>query len=445
MITVFILLFGCEQHDDIKTNPFVGIWKDGNTKREFFDNGKFKFTLNYFGEGTKHITTGLYGYNSDQQTLSISIDGGESRIYLVQYVSQDNIVYYDPTDLETISLIRIGENQSNELNQTANCYIVTSSGSYEFKTVKGNSLESVGNVSYAEVLWESYGSDKRINVGDLINNVRYEDGRILYKVASPFKEGNAVIAAKDVSGKILWSWHIWLTDKPKDNVYNNAVIVMDRNLGATSAMPGDVGALGLMYQWGRKDPFLGSSSISKDIDARSTIVWPVPIESTSITGTISYAIANPTTFITDNGYNWDWYYTGSESTDNTRWHSFKTIYDPCPAGWRVPDGGENGVWSNANLDYQVNYDSINHGILIGSSFSNPSAWYPAAGYRSGYSGSLCDNLGCGRYSSVTPYTPNGKYVYAFCFMEEDDSHMAYISTADNLCRGYGASVRCVQE
>ena len=36
--------------------------------------------------------------------------------------------------------------------------------------------------------------------------------------------------------------------------------MMDRNLGATSATPGNVGSLGLLYQWGRKDPFLGSSS-----------------------------------------------------------------------------------------------------------------------------------------------------------------------------------------
>ena len=81
---------------------------------------------------------------------------------------------------------------------------------------------------------------------------------------------------------------------------------MDRNLGATSAEEGDVCALGLLYQWGRKDPFLGSSSISKSIEANSTITWPLPIESTKTVGTIEYSILNPTTFITK--YQNDWLY-----------------------------------------------------------------------------------------------------------------------------------------
>ena len=36
---------------------------------------------------------------------------------------------------------------------TANCYIVSEQGTYSFKTVKGNSSKSVGDVASAEVLW----------------------------------------------------------------------------------------------------------------------------------------------------------------------------------------------------------------------------------------------------------------------------------------------------
>jgi hypothetical protein len=44
----------------------------------------------------------------------------------------------------------------------------------------------------------------------------------------------------------------------------------------------------------------------------------------------------------------DWIYVASiTQIDNTRWQSEKTIYDPCPAGWRVPDGGEESVWYKA--------------------------------------------------------------------------------------------------
>ena len=159
--------------------------------------------------------------------------------------------------------------------ESANCYIVSEAGKYKFKTVKGNSSTSVGNLSTCEVLWESFGTSTTPTIGDLIKGVTYKDGYIEFETASTFREGNAVIAVKDASGTILWSWHIWLTDQPQGHTYNNgAVVMMDRNLGATSATPGDVGALGLLYQWGRKDPFLGSSSISDDIEAKSTITWP---------------------------------------------------------------------------------------------------------------------------------------------------------------------------
>lgn len=153
---------------------------------------------------------------------------------------------------------------------TANSYIVCESGRYSFAATKGNSSDPVGSAASAEVLWESFGTDAAPKAGDLVSDVQIDGDRIAF-TASALK-GNAVIAAKDASGIILWSWHIWLTEQPEDQVYNNnAGTMMDRNLGATSATPGDVGALGLFYQWGRKDPFLGSSSISECIPAKSTI------------------------------------------------------------------------------------------------------------------------------------------------------------------------------
>lgn len=146
-------------------------------------------------------------------------------------------------------------------NGTANCYIADSGEKYQFATVKGNSEESVGEVASAEVLWETIGTDIAPKKGDLIKELVYEDDTISFKT-NTFK-GNALIAAKDKAGKILWSWHIWITLEPKDQVYrNNAGTMMDRNLGALTTIKGDASAIGLIYQWGRKDPFLGSSDIS---------------------------------------------------------------------------------------------------------------------------------------------------------------------------------------
>ena len=331
----------------------------------------------------------------------------------------------------------------NTFTSPANCYIVTKAGTYAFKAVKGNSSESVGSVASAEVLWETFGTDVAPAVGDLVKDVSYKDGEITFKATD--KKGNAVIAAKDASDKVLWSWHIWLTDQPKEQEYdNNAGTMMDRNLGATSATPGDVGALGLLYQWGRKDPFLGSSSISEAVEAKSTITWPSAVSSDSSNGTIAYAIANPTTFIAGNDSNYDWYYTGSKSTDDTRWTASdkaKSIYDPCPSGWRVPDGGSNGVWAKAigsPDDFNYVYNNTDEGINFSGKFGSASTiWYPASGYRSNSDGSLISvgNNGC--YSSASPL----QYVELSLFF----LNSGVVNPSNYSFRAYGMAVRCVKE
>ena len=313
--------------------------------------------------------------------------------------------------------------------------MVSKSGVYSIPAVKGNSSESVGSVASAEVLWESFGTDVKPSKSDLVCGALYENGRIYFKTSDVYREGNAVIAAKDASGKILWSWHIWLTDQPQEQeYYNNAGTMMDRNLGATSATPGEIGALGLLYQWGRKDPFLGSSSISSNTEAKSTITRPSKVSSNSSNGTIEYATANPTTFITYNSSNYDWYYTGSSSTDNTRWQSEKTIYDPCPAGWRVPDGGSEGIWSKAGFS-STTFDETNRGISF--SISSPSTtWYPASGYLNIGDGALYF-VGGGLYWSVTPYDSYACYLYF--------NYYGGVYPSSSNGRAYGFGVRCVQE
>lgn len=321
----------------------------------------------------------------------------------------------------------------------ANCYIISEAGLYKFKTVKGNSTTSVGSVASASILWETFGTDTAPELLDLISGFCYKDGYIAFQTADTFKEGNAVIAAKDASGNILWSWHIWFTDQPQEHVYNNSAgTMMDRNLGATSATPGDVGALGLLYQWGRKDPFLGSSSISSNTIAKSTITWPSAVASDSSNGTIDYATANPTTFITFNSKDLDWYYTGDSSTDDTRWttsSSDKSIYDPCPAGWRVPDGGNNGIWSKAGFGNRT-YDSTNEGISF--SISSPSTtWYPASGFRYGSDGGL---FYVGNFGGYWSASPSSYYAYSLGFDDYGGVNPSY-----DYNRAYGFSVRCLQE
>ncbi len=150
---------------------------------------------------------------------------------------------------------------------TANCYLIKEAGDYKFKAVQGNTDGTVGSVKSVEVLWESFGTATAPNVGDLISSVSYRDGYIRFSTPATFSEGNAVIAAKNAKGVILWSWHIWCASEGwKEQVYyNDAGTMMDRNLGATSANPGEVGSMGLLYQWGRKDPFLGAASVTDNV------------------------------------------------------------------------------------------------------------------------------------------------------------------------------------
>lgn len=195
--------------------------------------------------------------------------------------------------------------------------------------------------------------------------------------------------------------------------------MMDRNLGATSATPGDDGSYGLLYQWGRKDPFLGRGRHNPHVRAVSTGNWAV-----NCTDNInnSLSIPNPTTFYTK-------YYNVNEYT----WHSKKTAYDPCPVGWRVPDGGENGIWEIAGFaDNKVSsVDDAGGGVSF-VICSPESTWYPFAGCITDGKYSSTDAL---HYSSVT----TGPYgVYAL-FGNAGN----FVGTS--LSPSCGLSVRCQKE
>ena len=410
------------------------IWYPASGYRTFNDgslynvgNGGYYFSASPYGYRVFNLYCFLNAYVNPSDNFY------RSRGQTVRCLQESSVITDQP---EPVLLSASG---------TANSYIVSETGSYKFTPTKGNSSESVGAIASAEVLWESFGTTLTPNVGDLVKDVKYENGVISFKTPNSFNEGNAVIAAKNASGAILWSWHIWLTDQPQGQVYyNNAGTMMDRNLGATSAAPGDVGALGLLYQWGRKDPFLGSSSISSSTLAKSTGTWPSAVSSNSTNGTIEYATAYPTTFIRYNSSNYDWYYTGSSTTDNTRWTTStatKSIYDPCPSGWRVPDGGYNGIWSKAlgsSSSFSSLYDSTNEGMNFSGKFgSDQTIWYPASGYRYGIYGSLYNVGSNGRFWSASP---DSNIAYSLYF---SDYGSVIPSTNDD--RANGQSVRCLQE
>lgn len=265
---------------------------------------------------------------------------------------------------------------------TANCYIVPSAGYYAFPaTIIGNGNDgiiadagfhtttaTIAPVS-VDILWQD-------SPGLIADDISIEDGKVVFTAAEG--KGNALIAVRDANNTILWSWHLWLTDTPADQTYkNNNLVVMDRNLGATSTAytASRKEVLGMYYQWGRKDPF------RYDVE-------PTKVETSQTLGTIANTIATPTTFYTSETASttymtYDWYYGSNQylwgnpfiaPVNGIQPLPQKTIYDPCPAGYCMGPSDQFLFFSANDFTY---YD---YGALLAVNDTQTS-WWPFGGTR----------------------------------------------------------------
>ncbi len=204
--------------------------------------------------------------------------------------------------------------------------------------------------SSARLLWED-------QLG-LVTNVEFLYGYVRFRVPNHSSRGNAVIAVYDKEGKVLWSWHIWITDPPQTKTYQDGSFeldLLDRNLGATSATWSGAGdaldTYGLYYQWGRKDPSMGPQSYNYSVEDLITKPYydyssreRTAAEITQFARpTVRDGVENPMFLIMptaqQQAYYFNWIYErndilwGYHESDGTM---LKTIYDPCPFGYRVP-------------------------------------------------------------------------------------------------------------
>ena len=268
---------------------------------------------------------------------------------------------------------------------TANSYIVTEAGEYKFPLVKGNAEEAVAAAS-AEVLWETWNNAEEVTANSVIASVSVEDGFVVFATPETVKPGNAVIAAKDDAGVILWSWHIWVPATAVETIDNGiySVPMMDRNLGALVVATADdaitVESFGLNYQWGRKDPFVGAAVMGSDGNAT---VAGVALSVTDGDGaadestiSLEQSIQNPTLLGHTQNKGW------LNVVDNTLWQNdVKTIYDPCPPGYRVPARNKETLFHSGDLSTAPNWAEGNNWFTLG----DPVAVFPFAGYRDDYS------------------------------------------------------------
>lgn len=271
----------------------------------------------------------------------------------------------------------------------ANCYIIKDVGKYQFDAVKGNDSSAKLAAASAALLWETWGTAEDVTPNSLVKSVTIQDGKyVLVETADKFHAGDAVVAVKDADGKILWAWTLWFTDAQIATVtVREKYDLMDRNLGALSASKEEPGLnYGLLYQWGRPTGFPGCDGTKVGKPAKCAPVWSdvFTAESLSAAGekTVQDGIENPTVFFKGKTH---WTLGGAEEEE--LWaNNAKTLYDPCPAGYKVPDYDySDGPFSSiSNADAYELTESV--GVEMDGLF------YPFAGYIK-YSASFSDTEG----------------------------------------------------
>jgi hypothetical protein len=98
-----------------------------------------------------------------------------------------------------------------------------------------------------------------------------------------------------------------------------------------------------------------------------------------------YSVSHPTQFLSVFNHHW---YHGESINPKMLWTDSaanKSVYDPCPHGWRVPDGGPNGVWAmstGADEELALKIDSVNQGFNFSGIMGDDEViWYPEFGYK----------------------------------------------------------------
>ena len=326
----------------------------------------------------------------------------------------------------------------------ANCYIVSAPGKYKFKAVKGNNAaEFVPDVATADVLWETWNNGEEVTAGSVVASAMFAEDYIIIAMPATLHPGNAVVAARDENGVIKWSWHIWVpqTEIVTKNYGILAPDMMDRNLGAlvaaTADAPTPVESFGLSYQWGRKDPFPNAKEAKSSSNA--TVAG---VEVTQMDGsgsgdeskiTLEQSIANPT--LLGFAQNGDWL---TPQTNDLWMDSEKTIYDPCPPGYRVPARDKSQPFHSSDLSAAAGWSESTTNFVF--TIGNPVAVFPLAGYRDDYGpGGFTHAYDRGAYWTAYA-SADGKTGYYVNVRSPGSAHKL-----TEVGKARGCSVRCVVE
>ena len=374
----------CRETSGAKTSITAPVVADGSTvNRVFFPNGvtfSGGFTINFLknGEGVKTLKT----------TESVSVARnkyrpmGDVTSYLKDYSPDTPPATTHYKDLGTTFT---GATALDE-TKSANCYILTEKGTFKFKAVEGNDTDAkLTTIESVVVVWETLNTDTAIDAGTVIASADYhyqsgETPYIVFSTPETLQTGNALIAAKNDHGEIIWSWHIWIPAEAVTSADYTSFIggsMMNMNLGALRAVPATgeatIESLGLLYQWGRKDPFVGARGWS-DYPSKAKVAGTEWTKSKTQTS-IADAIKTPTVYYYNGSDDGDW----NSTPDGTLWGNSKTKYDPCPPGYKVPVN-TGSLWTQTDTDW--NFDTTNHVSVFAG------VRLPMAGFIEAYGGSL---------------------------------------------------------
>ena len=201
---------------------------------------------------------------------------------------------------------------------------------------------------------------------------------------------------------------------------------------------------GKLYQWGRKYG-QGYDGPLYDVNNIQTGTYSDSFLPSRIEGPVSLstgqAESNSNIFYTFSAYYLpcDWV----DPQDAKLWNSgteddpFKTEYDPCPEGWRVPTYAELDNLTSSSSSWTTDGGQVGYWFSGISSYSESvtRVFFPAAGSRYYYDGNAKSRGESGHYwaSSSNGLDANNLYIHS----------NSYLLTRG--ARAYGYSVRCVRE
>lgn len=351
---------------------------------------------------------------------------------------------------------------------TANCYIVNAPGTYLIPLVYGNAIKDgatnssaysgltgnpanlinhLGNAitdpwianntgcipSTASLVWQDTKGLIKVNS----SLVQVSGGRaIKFTIAAEdIRQGNAIIAVKNSSGVILWSWHIWVTDYVPGLSANNKIDSRDKTVASYTWMPiylgwvygdniyypartailrvtsptgtyhdiifdsdygqGKINGHAALWQWGRKDPMIPTNVNNTDYpcyDGNGTTVSfkQEKFAKKNASSVVSYSIQHPDIFNDNQATHMSGY--GAVNAYNNLWggkngtyfantcgkapeYPTKTVYDPCPAGYVIPSYTQ--VYNSFHTTFTEDQNIMSLVCTVGE----VKMWFPRIGFR----------------------------------------------------------------